>query len=218
MSANNLISKAERQFATIQGDLGACEQLLPATAEGGGGANQKLNEASAGLATVMLTIKSLEDAMLRETAAEKRSVLKERLKGFKADYEASKGRLEACKAQWRELERSRTRTALFATPSQSAASALTEEALAEREDATLGYAESRINDYVTIGTGTLDSLRTQRAMLKSTQRRLLDAGTRLGLSQSVMRVISRRTAQDRYIFYTGVIVVFIVIYLCWRYL
>lgn len=145
-----------------------------------------------------------------------------RLKELRGEHEALKARLEQIKTRLRASERATTRAALFSTPSStasaSAAADITEAILAAKEDATLRHAETSIGEYISLGTNTLDSLRGQRALLKGTQRRILDAGTRLGLSQSVMRVISRKTAQDRLIFYLGVVTVLGVMYLCWKYL
>jgi Golgi SNAP receptor complex protein 2 len=127
--------------------------------------------------------------------------------------------IEIQKQQNREAERATARTALLASGEQPRVTpTLTEVALQEREDATLRYSDNRLGEYITLGGGVLDSLRNQKGMMKTANRRVLDAGTSLGLSQSVMRVISRRTRQDRYIFYTGVVVVFLVIYWCWRYI
>lgn len=83
---------------------------------------------------------------------------------------------------------------------------------------TLSYAENRLNEYIHIGSSTLDSLRSQKNMLKGAQRRVLDAGMQLGIGQQLMRVISRKTAQDRWIFYAGLLVIILTIYLVWKYL
>lgn len=124
------------------------------------------------------------------------------------------------KAQMASLERTTQRTALLGPPSGTPQSStqMTEELLRDREDSTLRYAENRISEYIAMGTSTLDSLRLQKSTLKGAQRRVLDASSRLGISRSLMKIIQRKTNQDRYIFYTGVIVIFLVIYFCWRYI
>lgn len=149
-----------------------------------------------------------------------------RLKELRATHQALKERIDQFKSRVRDAERVAARTGLLSSLPSTAGTAtaeathvqITKEALAEREERTLGYAESRIGDYISIGSSTLDSLRTQRSLLKGAQRRVLDAGTSLGISQSLMRIIHRRTAQDRYVFYGGLVVVFLVIYLCWKYI
>ena len=46
---------------------------------------------------------------------------------------------------------------------------------------------------------------------------MLDAATSLGLSKSVIRVIERKSAQDRVIFWAGVAATLLVLYLVWKY-
>ncbi|PJF17550.1 hypothetical protein PSACC_02649 [Paramicrosporidium saccamoebae] len=183
-----LTAKAERQLQAVRSDM---ERL-----EGDGTA---LQDVSAGLATAMLTLRSLEESLNRETSMEKRQQGKQRIKELRAEHQSLKDSVERFRAKCKESERATVRTALLTPGTVRPTVALTEAALQEREDSTLRYASHQMDEYITIGTGTLDSLRTQRGALKSAQRRVLDVGTTLGLSQSVMRVISRRTAQDRYI-------------------
>lgn len=141
------------------------------------------------------------------------------VKTLKTEHQQLKERLERIKGRAKELERTSVRAALLGpSPINSDTGVLTQSILQEREDNTLRYSETRINEYINLGTSTLDSLRNQKSVIKSTHRRLMDAGNRLGISQSVMRMISRKSTQDRFIFYGGVIAVLFVIYLCWRYL
>nr|CAG4641293.1 EOG090X0GIP [Eulimnadia texana] len=58
-----------------------------------------------------------------------------------------------------------------------------------------------IDDILDTGVAVLDSLRSQRYTMKNTQRRILDLANTLGLSNTVMRLIERRTTQDKYLFY-----------------
>lgn len=129
-----------------------------------------------------------------------------KVKELRAEHQVLKEQLERYKVK----ERAADRSALLGSPRVEMN--LTETTVKAHEDTTLRYAESRIEEYINIGTSTLDSLKGQRNIMKSTQRRVLDAGAQLGISQSVMRIISRRTAQDRYIFYGGVIFTLLVLY------
>lgn len=146
---------------------------------------------------------------------------------MRANQKTLKERIDQFKSKVKEAERTLARTGLLSspplntgagTPTDATHVQITKEALAEREEHILGYAEGRLSDYISLGSSALDSLRTQKSLMKGAQRRVLDAGTSLGISQSVMRIIHRRTAQDRYIFYGGVIAIFIVMYLCWKYI
>lgn len=42
--------------------------------------------------------------------------------------------------------------------------------------------------------------------LQKTQKKILDTANHLGLSQNVIRYIERRSAQDKWIFYGGMII------------
>lgn len=152
-----------------------------------------------------------------------------RLKELRVAHERFKETLSGYKVQVREAENAHARTTLLARPTgdgnrpisdgtRPTSIPLTTELMAEREHHILGQAEGRLGEYISLGSNTLDSLRNQRAIMKGAQRRVLDVGTSLGISQSIMRIVSRRTAQDRYIFYGGVILIFLTIYLCWKYI
>jgi Golgi SNAP receptor complex protein 2 len=74
-----------------------------------------------------------------------------------------------------------------------------------------------MDEMLFLGQSTLESLRSQRGILKSTHRRLLDGLTHMGVSKNIIRVIERKSAQDKWIFWGGVCLTLAVIYLCWRY-
>nr|CAG4649777.1 EOG090X0GIP [Scapholeberis mucronata]SVE93953.1 EOG090X0GIP [Scapholeberis mucronata] len=63
-----------------------------------------------------------------------------------------------------------------------------------------------LDDIWETGTAVLDGLRTQRGVFKKAHRRLLDLTSMLSLSNSVMRMIERRSTQDKYLFYLLVII------------
>lgn len=86
---------------------------------------------------------------------------------------------------------------------------------ARREDTVLHHTTSRLEEYINIGRSTLADLRTQKHAMKSTHRRLLDATASLGISQSVMRLIGRRSNQERLIFYCGIVLTIFIIYALW---
>ncbi|ESO07232.1 hypothetical protein HELRODRAFT_76554 [Helobdella robusta] len=68
-----------------------------------------------------------------------------------------------------------------------------------------------IDELIYTGNSILSNLRDQGGMLKSVQKKVLDIGNMLGLSNTVMRMIERRTSQDWMIFFGGMIVTCIVI-------
>lgn len=94
---------------------------------------------------------------------------------------------------------------------------MTERLIAQREDEVLSHTSTKLDDYISIGMSTISDLKSQKNALKSTQRRLLDATASLGISQSLMRLINQRSNQERAIFYGGVILTLLVIFILWRY-
>lgn len=68
------------------------------------------------------------------------------------------------------------------------------------------------------GSSILGSLRDQRGTLKGVQKRLFDIANTLGLSNTVMRLIERRTYQDKFILYGGMIVTCVIMFLTVKYL
>ncbi|RKO97577.1 hypothetical protein CXG81DRAFT_25113 [Caulochytrium protostelioides] len=63
----------------------------------------------------------------------------------------------------------------------------------------------RLDDYIGMGRQALEELYEQRSMLKGTQRRLLDIANSLGLSTTLIRYIERRSRQDQWFFWGGVV-------------
>lgn len=71
---------------------------------------------------------------------------------------------------------------------------------------SLSNTHRELDDLIGSGSSILDSLRDQRSTLKRAHRRVLDVLNVLGLSNTVMRLIERRTTQDKIIFYGGILV------------
>nr|CAG4650575.1 EOG090X0GIP [Sida crystallina] len=68
-----------------------------------------------------------------------------------------------------------------------------------------------LDDVFDTGSAVLDGLRSQRNVLKKAHRRLLDVTNMMNLSNTVMRMIERRSSQDKFIFYACAIVTCLVI-------
>jgi len=66
------------------------------------------------------------------------------------------------------------------------------ESYALDEHSFIQNAETRLDDFIAQGREVLDNLVDQRNMLKGTQRRLLDAANKLGLSRDVISWIEKR--------------------------
>ena len=75
---------------------------------------------------------------------------------------------------------------------------------------------SQVDELMETGRASLDSLRAQRERLKNTHRNALDMINKLGLSDTVMRLINSRNRQDRKIIIGGFVGLFVLFYLCMR--
>ncbi|KAH7888607.1 hypothetical protein F5I97DRAFT_1950016 [Phlebopus sp. FC_14] len=105
----------------------------------------------------------------------------------------------------------------FRTPTPLPNSTLREHH-ALHEHSFIQNTEAKLDEFLAQGREVLDSLVDQRNVLKGTQKRLLDAANTLGLSRDVIGWIERRSTQDMYIFFGGVVFTFFCFYLIWRYL
>ncbi|KAL8582867.1 hypothetical protein ACOMHN_014090 [Nucella lapillus] len=76
---------------------------------------------------------------------------------------------------------------------------------------------SRMDELLDSGASILHGLRDQRGTLKGVHRKVLDMANMLGLSGTVMRLVERRTSQDKIIMVAGMVVTCVVMYLVWRY-
>jgi len=68
-----------------------------------------------------------------------------------------------------------------------------------------------LDDIFDTGAAALSSMRSQKNVLKKAQRRILDVTSMLNLSTTVMRMIERRSSQDKFIFYALAILTCLVI-------
>lgn len=81
----------------------------------------------------------------------------------------------------------------------------------------LQNAHRGMNELLTSGSNIITSLRDQRSTLKGAHKKILDVMNTLGLSNTVMRLIERRTYQDKFILYGGMIVTCLCMWFIWRY-
>ena len=75
---------------------------------------------------------------------------------------------------------------------------------------------TQVDELMETGRASLDSLRAQRERLKNTHRNALDMINKLGLSDTVMKLINSRNLQDRKIVVGGFVFLFVLFYLCMR--
>lgn len=87
-----------------------------------------------------------------------------------------------------------------------------------RHNDSLGNANRGIDDLLGSGHSVLENLRGQRNTLKNAHKKVLDLMNTLGLSNTVMRLIERRTYQDKFILYGGMLFTCVIIFFAIRYL
>ncbi|XP_025089535.1 Golgi SNAP receptor complex member 2-like [Pomacea canaliculata] len=119
--------------------------------------------------------------------------------------------MRAQEEQEREALLSRT----FTTNDQQDTSIYIDPAL--QHHSRLTSAHKRLDDFIEHGSSMLSNLRSQGTTLKGVHRRILDIANTLGLTNTVMRLIERRTAQDKIILVVGMVVTVIIMYLVWQY-
>lgn len=95
---------------------------------------------------------------------------------------------------------------------------VTREDHALREQNFFASTNSALDEYIARGQAVLGDLGTQREMLKGTQKRLYSVANTLGVSGDTIRMIERRTREDKWIFWAGVVVFFLFCWLCLHFL
>ena len=68
-----------------------------------------------------------------------------------------------------------------------------------------------------VGASVLDGLRYQGSTLKGAHRKVIDLANTLGLSNTVIRAIEKRSTQDKYILIAGMIFTLICLYFILKY-
>jgi len=104
-------------------------------------------------------------------------------------------------------------SALGAAPTE-----VTRENHALREQNFFSQSNNQLDEFLDRGRAVLADLGQQREILKGTQKRLYSVGTTLGISGDTIRMVERRAKQDKWIFWTGVVVFFGFCFLVLRYL
>lgn len=95
---------------------------------------------------------------------------------------------------------------------------MTRESHALREQNFFASTNNALDEYIARGQAVLGDLGSQREMLKNTQKRLYSVANTLGVSGDTIRMIERRTKEDKWIFWAGVIFFFGFCWLCLHFL
>lgn len=82
----------------------------------------------------------------------------------------------------------------------------------------LQNAHHGMDELLGAGTSVLNNLREQKVSLKGAHKKILDIANTLGLSNTVMRLIEKRTYQDKYVIFAGMFITCIIMVLVVKYL
>jgi len=109
----------------------------------------------------------------------------------------------------------RTEFTTNAASRESETSIMIDRALQHQQD--LGRVNSYMDDVLGQGAEILKGLQDQRDVLKGARRKLLDVANSLGMSDTVIRLIERRGAGDKYILVGGMVATCTFMFLVLRY-
>ncbi len=76
----------------------------------------------------------------------------------------------------------------------------------------------QMDDLLSHGQTILENLRDQRLTIKGIQKKVLDVASVLGMSNTVMRLIERRSEGDKYILFGGMAATCVIMYLVVKFL
>ncbi|KAK7489217.1 hypothetical protein BaRGS_00019595 [Batillaria attramentaria] len=209
-----LYHQTNKLIQEVQRDLGKLERASEESA------HIVENEIQAQLDHVISNCERLEILVNKEPAT-RRSSAKMRVDQLKYDCQhvqaalrnlQHKRYMRAQEEQEREALLSRTFTT---NDQQGDTSIYIDPALQHHTKMT--NAHSRMDELIETGSNILSNLRDQSGTLKGVHRKVLDMANTLGLTGTVMRLIERRTAQDKIILLVGMVITCIIMYLVWRY-
>jgi len=89
---------------------------------------------------------------------------------------------------------------------------------AMREQSFMSGTNAQLDEFLERGRAVLGDLGQQREMLKGTQKKLYSVANTLGISGDTIKMVERRAKQDKWIFWTGVGVFVVFVWLVLRYL
>ncbi|KAI8099639.1 uncharacterized protein BX664DRAFT_321792 [Halteromyces radiatus] len=218
---NSLYNHALKQSHALQRDLDkfASGQDLSAGLQG---------QIAASFSSLQRSIDDYDNLAKREMVAVKKETAITRVSKFRQELQEMRTRFESTKKIQENLRLEQNRESLLARrPNKGGHYAeapehpyqpMTRSAFAQREQAFGDHTESQLDDFITQAQTLLENLTDQHGILKKAQRKLLDTANILGLSQNVIRYIERRTTQDKWIFFGGLIITVFILWAIVHYL
>ena len=81
-----------------------------------------------------------------------------------------------------------------------------------REGDVLARAGQQLDEFIERGLHSLSDLSDQNKLMRGTQQTLRKAAATLGVSQETISKVERRAREDKWLFYTGFIVLLLLFY------
>ncbi|KAI8338283.1 hypothetical protein BC941DRAFT_396149 [Chlamydoabsidia padenii] len=217
---NSLYNHALKQSHALQRDLDkfASGQDLSAGLQG---------QISASISSLSRSIDDYDNLAKREMVAVKKETAITRVSKFRQELQDMRTRFESTKKIQENLRLEQNRDSLLARrpnkghyteAPEHPYQPMTRSAFAQREQAFGDHTDSQLDDFITQAQNLLENLADQHGVLKKAQRKLLDTANTLGLSQNVIRYIERRTTQDKWIFFGGLVVTVFILWAIVHYL
>jgi len=159
---------------------------------------------------------SKEPAARRHAARSKVDQLKGDIQHLGAALQSLATRREARRREAEERELlMKTEFTTNAASRESETSIMIDRAL--EHQAALGRTNRYMDDVLGQGAEILQSLQDQRDVLKGAKRKLLDVANSLGMSDTVIRLIERRSVGDKYILIGGMVATCVFMFTVIRY-
>jgi len=183
--------------------------------------SQKHREISARVEHILSNCDRLDVLVLKEPPARRQNwkirvdQLKCDVRHLQSQFQTSQVKLyerEQAERDRHELLHTRfTTNAEAANGDASDTSILIDAAL--NHQSSLGRSKKGIEELLMQGHETLTALRDQRNLMKNIKKKMLDISSMLGMSNTVMRLIERRSEGDKYLLLGGMIVTCVIMYL-----
>ncbi|KAG2209934.1 hypothetical protein INT47_003369 [Mucor saturninus] len=209
---NSLYNTALKQSHALQKDLDKFQsgQDVSAGLQG---------QISASFNALQRHIDDYESLAKRELIEVKKETALTRVGKFRHDLQDMKLRFEATKKQQEIVQNDQNRDSLLRRSNRLNSNLpehpyqpLSRDEFAIREQSFARNTDSQLDEFIGQAQTLLENLTDQHSILKKTQKKILDTANYLGVSQNTIRYIERRSAQDKWIFYGGMILTVLIIW------
>lgn len=178
-----------------------------------------LGQISASFNSLQRSIDDYENLAKREMIALKKETALTRVSKFRQDWQEMRTQFEFVKKQQENLQNEQNRDSLLRRSNRAPSNVpenpyqpTARDEFALREQSFARNTDTQLDDFIEQAQNLLENLTDQHNILKKTQKKILDAANHLGLSQNVIRYIERRSAQDKWIFYGGMVLTVLIIW------